>query len=347
MEEDRRARRFFVLLLAIATLLVALVIRPLAAALLLAAVLAGVLWPLYTRLARKLGGRRALSAGLFVLAIVLLLVGPVVGLATVLVREGDEGLRFVSQLARGDSVGHLLSRLPASMQSVARGALERIVDMDKMAENILGAGGGRAVATLWDAAWATGSLVFQAAMMLIALYFFLVEGDQILSWLDDALPLRPGQTRELAGEFKRVSLSVIVSALITAAVQALAALAGYAIGHVPHPIFFAALTFGAAFIPAIGAASVCLFAAAIVYLSGHPGWSLFLALWGLLVVGLVDNLLKPLLVKAGMEMRVGVVFFSLIGGLSAFGAIGIITGPLVVALFLTLIRMYRRDFAGS
>ena len=347
MEDDRRARRFFLFVLATAALLVAAVLRPLAGALLVAAVLAGVMWPLYARLAAKLRGRRALSAGLFVVAVGLVLVGPLVGLVTVLVKEGDEGLKFVSQIARGESVTQLLARLPHPLESVARQALARVLDMDQLAENILRASGGRAASTLWGAASATGSMIFQAAMMLIALYFFLVEGDQVLAWLDDALPLRPGQTRELFAEFKKVSLSVIVSAIITAAVQALAALLGYFIGRVPHPIFFAAVTFLVAFVPAIGAASVCIFAAAIVYLSGHPSWSLFLALWGIFVVGLVDNVLKPFLVKAGMEMRVGVVFFSLIGGLSAFGAIGLIIGPLAVALFLTLVRMYRRDFRGA
>jgi len=91
-------------------------------------------------------------------------------------------------------------------------------------------------------------------------------------------------------------------------------------------------------------AGVCLFAAGILYVTGHPYWSLFLALWGVVVVGLVDNVIKPLLIKAGMEMRSAVVFFSLIGGLAAFGAVGLVVGPLVVALFLALLRIYRRDF---
>jgi len=346
MEGDRRARRFFVLLLSFAALLVALVLRPLAEALLVAAALAGVLWPPYARLAAKLGGRRALSAGLYVGAVALVLVGPLVGTATFLLREGREGLKFVAQIARGEGVARLLSRLPHPLESLARQALDRVLDFDQLAASVLRASVGRAASTLWGAAWATGSMIFQSAMMLIALYFFLVEGDEVLSWFDDALPLRAGQTRELFAEFKRVSLSVIVSAVITAAAQAVAALVGYFIGHVPHPIFFAAVTFLVAFIPAVGAASACLVAAAVVYLSGHPSWSLFLALWGIFVVGLVDNILKPLLVKAGMEMRVGVVFFSLVGGLSAFGAIGLVTGPLAVALFLTLVRMYRRDFAA-
>jgi predicted PurR-regulated permease PerM len=113
---------------------------------------------------------------------------------------------------------------------------------------------------------------------------------------------------------------------------------------VPHPLFFAGVTFLAAFIPAVGAGTVCLVVALIVFLTGHPYAALFLAIWGLTIVGLVDNLVKPLLIKAGMQMNGAVVFFSLIGGLAAFGGVGLLLGPLIVSLLLALLRIYRRDF---
>jgi predicted PurR-regulated permease PerM len=72
--------------------------------------------------------------------------------------------------------------------------------------------------------------------------------------------------------------------------------------------------------------------------------AIFLALWGILVVGLVDNLVKPLLIKRGMEIHGAVVFFSLMGGLMAFGTIGLLLGPLVVAMFLALLHIYHRDY---
>ena len=168
-------------------------------------------------------------------------------------------------------------------------------------------------------------------MMLVALYFFLVEGDELVDWLDRVSPLRPGQTRELMTEFKRVTYAVIVSTVITAAVQAAAAVVGYLIARVPNPIFFGGLTFFVAFIPAVGAASVCLVAAGLLFVTGHPYAALFLAIWGVVVVGLVDNVVKPYLIKAGMQLRGGVVFFALIGGLGAFGTVGLLIGPLVVA----------------
>src|SRR4051812_32444797 len=126
MEDDHRARRFFLVLLAIATLLVAIVIRPLASALLVAAVLAGAVWPLHACLANKAGGRRGLSAGLLVFALALVVVGPLVALASVLLREGDAGLKFVSEIAGGDSASRLLSRLPQSLETLAREALARL-----------------------------------------------------------------------------------------------------------------------------------------------------------------------------------------------------------------------------
>jgi predicted PurR-regulated permease PerM len=342
--DDRTARRFFVLLLALTTIAVWLVVRPLASALFLAAVLAGMIAPLHVRLTAGLGGRPRLAASIVVLALIVVLTGPLVALAAFLLKEGNEALTFVAEVVRGETVSRLVAKLPGSLEGIVGDAIARLRDLNRILQAQLSSQGGKAMGAVWAAVSATGSVLFAAAMMLIALFFFLVQGGELVAWLDDTSPLRPGQTRELLAEFKKVSFSVIASSVITSGVQAAAALLGFFITRVPHPIFFAAVTFFVAFIPALGAASVCLLAAGILYLTGHPYWSLVLALWGVVVVGLVDNVIKPLLINAGMEMRSAVVFFSLIGGLAAFGAIGLIVGPLVVALFLALLRIYRRDF---
>jgi predicted PurR-regulated permease PerM len=342
--DDRTARRFFLVLLLGATLLLAVVARPLGSALFVAAVLAGAMEPLHRWLASRGRGRPRLAAGLLVVTAGLLLAGPLVGLAAFLVKEGNEALKFVSEAVRGQSVAQLIARLPDTFERPVTQALGGLLDVDQMVESQISARGGRAVAVVWSGLSATGSVLFGVAMTLIGLYFFLVEGGALVGWLDEVLPLRTGYTRELLAEFRKVSYAVIVSTVITAGVQSLAALAGYLISRMPHPVFFAVVTFFVAFVPAAGAASVCLFSAAILYVTGHSGWSLFLALWGLVVVGLVDNLVKPLLIRAGMEIRGAVVFFALLGGLGAFGPVGLLIGPLAVALFLALVRIYLRDF---
>jgi predicted PurR-regulated permease PerM len=348
-DRERVARRFFTVLLIASTVLVALVARPLATALFLAAVLAGSLWPLQMPLARALGRRRSWAAVLLCLGVVVLILGPLVAFSTFLVKEIAEAVKWISETFRSEGVEGLRGHLPDALDR----ALTRVIDwlsaqsggdLDATVQRQVTAQGGKAVVAVSAAVSATGSLLFQATMMVIALYFFLVQGDEVVAWLDRIAPLPPGQTKELLAEFKKVTYAVIVSTIITAGVQALAALVGYLIARVPNPVFFSGLTFFIAFIPAIGAAAVCLAAAVLLFFTGHPYMALFLAIWGVVVVGLVDNVVKPYLIKAGMELRGAVVFFALIGGLGAFGTVGLLLGPLVVAAFLALIRMYERDF---
>ncbi|HEY1088270.1 MAG TPA: AI-2E family transporter, partial [Archangium sp.] len=151
---------------------------------------------------------------------------------------------------------------------------------------------------------------------------------------------------QLLRAVNQVSRSVIKSEVVTAAVQSAVALVGYLIAKVPNPVFFTAVTFIIAFIPAIGAGSVCFAAAVLMLVTGHPYAALFLGIWALTAVALVDNFLKPFLIKDEVNLHGAIVFFALLGGLAAFGAIGLLIGPLAVALLLSVIKMYRRDYQG-
>lgn len=334
MVSDTVARRFFLFLVIATTVLVAVVIRPIASSLLIAAVLAGVLWPVHRQLAKYTRNRRAPAAGLLVFGVVVLMLGPLVGLSAFVVNEASEGIRFITGIVRDERVIEFIERLPEPMRDAAADALERLPQAHAAA----------AAAAGWAAVVATGQFFFHTALMLIALFFLFIQGDALVHWLDHVLPLRPGQTRELLADFKKVSYALVTSSLITAGVQTAAALVGFLIARVPHPVFFGTITFFCALIPAIGAASVCLFAALILLVTGHPYMALFLAIWGVTVVGVSDNVVKPLILKHGMQMPGAVVFFALLGGLTAFGLIGLLLGPLIISLFVALLRMYERDF---
>jgi predicted PurR-regulated permease PerM len=343
------ARRFFFLLLAAVSVLFAIVARPIASALFLGAVLAGVLWPAHRWLSARLRGRRSLSAGIFIAAVLTVLVAPTVAFSAFAVQQGSQGIKFISKTMHSEGAAGLVNRLPSPLAHWTNRALDRLSpdgeqELIASVQDKVGAQGGKAAMAVGATLSATGSFLFQVAMMLIALFFFLLDGDKLVAWLDELSPLPKGQTHELLIEFKQVSFAVLLSSIITSGVQAVAALAGFLIGSVPHPIFFAGVTFFVAFIPAVGAASVCLVAAVLLLVMGHPYAALFLAVWGIVVVGLVDNLVKPLLIKVGMRMNGAVVFFALVGGLAAFGGVGLLLGPLVVALFLSLLRMYQRDY---
>lgn len=336
--------RFFLALMLVAALLVALVIKPVIKELLLAVVLAGVLWRPQQWLSKRLRGKRGLAAGLLTFAVVALLLGPVTTLATFIIRDGADGVRFVSEAVHSDEVAALVDNLPASARDVVKDTLAAMPrDLEDLSGYMDGYGE-EAATTVGKALAATGSVVLHTVLMLIALFFLLVRGDELVRWLDSISPLASGQTFEVLATFRKVSVAVIASAVITAAVQAVAALIGFLITQVPNPYFFALVTFFLAFIPAIGAAVVCLFAALLLLVTGHPYMAAVLAVWGLVVVGLVDNLVKPLLIRRGLEIHGAIVFFSLIGGLAMFGAIGLLVGPLSVAFFLAVVRIYHRDY---
>ena len=334
------ARRFLLLLLVGSVLLVGAVAWPLASALLVAAVLGVVLAPLQERLARALRGRSKLAATLLVLALLVLVIAPLVALSAVVVNEVTAGVKFVVETVRGEGFEGLIHRLPAPLERLATEALSALGDVGQFIESNIGTQAGKAASAVGSALAATGVFVVQA------LFFLLVGGRELLAWVDEVSPLGSGRTRELIAEFRKVSYAVIVATLMSAGAQALAALIGYLVTRVPHPFFFAGLTFFAALVPG-GAPAVCIFAALVLLVNSHAYTALFLGIWALLVVSMVDNVVKPYVMKGDVEMHAGVLFFSLIGGLAAFGMTGLMLGPLAIALFLALLRIYRRDYGPA
>ena len=176
-----------------------------------------------------------------------LLIGPLIGMSAFVIKGAAAGVKFIQETVRGEGVTGLIERLPGPLDRYANEALARLGGLGQI-EPQLSAQGGKAASAVGTALVATGSLLFQGAMMLIALFFLLVGGDALLSWVDRVSALRRGQTREWLAEFKKVSSAVIVSTLITAGVQAAAALTGYLIAGMPHPIFFGVVTFFVAMI---------------------------------------------------------------------------------------------------
>lgn len=355
MTTDLAARRFLFVLIVGAIVLVSAVFFPLASALFLGAAFAAAFWRLNLKLASKLGKKhgRSAAAAIITAALVLLVLGPLFGLTVFLINEANAGLKFISETVRSEGTSGLLERLPDPLEKASRSLIERFAGgvsddddnkLNKVVEKQVAAQGGKAAGAVGAAVSATGSLLFLGAMMTIAFYCLLNEGEKLVAWLDANSPLRRGRTVELLTAVRQVSSSVLKSTLITSTVQAAVALVGYLIARVPYPLFFAAVTFFIAFIPAVGAGSVCLAAAGLLLLTGHQYMALFLAIWALTAVALIDNVIKPFLIKDEVHMHGAIVFFALLGGLAAFGAVGLLLGPVVVALLLELLRMYRSDF---
>src|SRR5438132_4377101 len=341
---ERTARWTIIILTVLALVLMAVIIRPFASALFVAAVLAGALHPWYRRFVLRLRGRRQLAATLVTVAVTLVVVIPVAWLTLVLAREAAAGVAYVRDTLRSEGTAGLVADLPMPLRSLARKVLEQLPQDQGQLQDLTGAQGGKAALAVGGMLTATWGVVVQMAMMLIAFFFLLMDGEDLVEWLSEVAPLPKGQTRELLSDFRKVSVTVMVSSAATAAFQAMAALVGYLLAHLPHAFFFAVVTFVVGLVPAVGAGAVALAAAAFLFLGGHPRAALFLAVWAIFAVGLADNFIKPYLMKGAVKLHGAVVFFALIGGVSVFGPIGILAGPLIVSFFLDVVRMWDSEF---
>jgi predicted PurR-regulated permease PerM len=319
-----------------------LMIAPFAAPLLVAAVLAGALYPWNERLAAALRGRRRAAAGLMTVAVLLAIVLPVAWLAVLALQQVGAGIDWVRQAVQSQGVAGLAEQLPEPLDAlVGRALTELPSDLERL-ESFAAEQSGRAAVLLGGFLSATGMLVLKTFLALVAFFFLLVDGPRLVRWLDEAVPLQRGQVAELLSDFRRATVAVLFSSLATAAVQSAAAFLGYLATRVPHATFFAIVTFLVALVPALGAAPVVVGVAILQLGTGSRVAGVALLAWAV-PVSLIDNLLRPVLLRRGLAVHPVVIFFTLLGGLAAFGPIGFLLGPLSLAFLLAVIRMFRRD----
>ncbi len=344
---DLRARRLLLALLLLALALTAVIVKPFWMAILMAAVLAAGLRGPMEWLARRMGGRRSGAAALLTLGVLLLAILPFAGLGAILVKHVLEGVDWVRTTIQSEGVWGLVERLPDFMQDAAHEVLRAFPQPQQQLQRIAGAQGGQAAAAVGGALAATGTALFQVTMMLIALFFLLVDGARLVDWIDARVPLRPGQLRALLEDFRQTSVSVLVSSLGTAAIQTAVAVVGYAIARAPNVLFLALATFVLALVPAVGGSVMVVGVALLLLATGHPLAGGFLAIWGIAVVSLSDNVARPYLLKGGMALHGGLVFFALLGGLAVFGAIGLVLGPMILTFLVAVLRLYRRELEAE
>jgi predicted PurR-regulated permease PerM len=344
MVTARTARVVLVLLGILAVVLLVEILLPFAFSLFVAAVLAGALAPWMARLAAAMGGRRSPAALLLTVGVLLALVGPISALGALVVPQVQSGLAWLRHALRGATLEQAVERVPEVLQPIAHSLQQAIPSSLERLQEIVAAEGGRAAAVLGNLLSATGSFLLHSAIMLIALYFLLVDGPALVDWLNGAIPLKRGQVSELLREFRRVTVTVLVSTIAVGGVQSLLALLGYVIAGVPNPLFFGMVTFVFSLVPALGATVVVVAVGVVMIAIGHTGAGIFLVAYGVGVVSLIDNVLKPIFIRGAVPIHGAVIFFALLGGLAAFGPVGFLIGPLSVTFLVAVVRMYGRDF---
>lgn len=334
-EEAARFDRVLVAVAAVAlVLLAARVLLPLFAPLIFAAWTASILGPLAARVTRLARGRAAVGAGVSVLLVLSLFVP--VGL--VLVSLGTSVVAFVRQVSSSPAVHSALVSLVSSegASETPWTSPERLVELARThgmtawqaARGVAGAG-----------AWA----VIVGLIYFITLFELLVSGPAMWRWAQEHLPLERRTMERLAGAFLETGRGLIVGAGLTALVQAVLATTAYAALGVPRAVVLGAITYVAAFVPAVGTAVVWGPVAVGLALQGEHTRAIILALVGALGVSSIDNLVRPLLQRWGgkLDLPAFLLLLAAFGGLSAFGPIGLVVGPLSLRMTREVLAIAR------
>lgn len=188
------------------------------------------------------------------------------------------------------------------------------------------------------------------ALVLLSMYFFYVEGEEIVDQLSILSPLPKRYDAEFRERFKDVIDATFRGQLFTGLAQGLMTGVGLAIARVPGAGFWGAVAALLSLIPMVGAAAVWVPAAIYLAISasmGNSAWwqAIFLALWGAIPVSLVDNVVRPWAMRGKAQLPAIPLLFAVLGGMQAFGFVGLVIGPLVFSFLMAIIDIYKRTFS--
>ena len=191
-----------------------------------------------------------------------------------------------------------------------------------------------------------GQALFGAFLSLLGLFYFLKDGAKLKRWMFSLVPLAPEYKEEILREIRVVTNSVIEGTLIVAIIQGVAAGIGFAIFGIPNPIFWASLVVLFTPIPIIGTWLVVLPAVAYLFFIGNTALSIGLLVWSVILVNVIYNTIAPELMHRGNDIHPYVILLSILGGISFFGPIGFLVGPLIAALLFSLFTIYPSFMLG-
>jgi len=343
MREQTHQARWIGILAAtgIALYLCWLMLRPFITVLEWAVVLVIVFYPIHKRLARKIQ-RRGLSALLSSLLVIVVIVLPLVLLTMALTKE----------------IAGVVQDLPAQLTQLMDPNAAIVGRVSRWIHDHAGVDGWLPQAFLVDQLKIAGasllgqsvgllgnivSSVVKAFFVIITMYYLFRDGDKIVRALPGALPLSNLQSKAILERVSQVVSASVYGVVTIAMLQGLLGGLAFWLLGVPSPVLWAVLLAFVCMIPIAGSFLVWLPASIYLVLGGHWTKGLLLIVWGTLVISTVDNFLRPKLMKDQTRLHELFVFFSVLGGMSVFGLLGIVLGPVVLAITLGLLDIFKPD----
>jgi predicted PurR-regulated permease PerM len=347
MSDNTVQRGFFFALLFAVTLAFLWLIRGFLQPIFWAVALGIVVFPMHAWVESRFGTRRSFAAFASVLLVVLIVILPLVGIAAAVTTEAA-GL--VQRLNTG---GLQLEGLVTEAQErlpIVVAALERLgIDPARLESQLSEAAvtvsrfiASRALSIGQD----TIRITLFFFLMLYLLFFFLRDGTRLLEGLVRALPLGDERERHLLERFAEVSRATIKGTVVVGIVQGTIGGVAFAVLGIGAPVLWGVVMALLSILPAVGPSLVWMPAAIILLVNGEIVGGIALLAVGLLVIGFIDNLLRPILVGRDTRMPDYLILLSTLGGLAGFGLAGIIIGPIIAAFFLSIWQMAEAEIGA-
>jgi predicted PurR-regulated permease PerM len=322
-------------------------IRSFLLGILLAAIFSALAAPLYQRIERLVRGRRRLASVLTLLVLVVVVIAPLLAIlgivATQAFHVADAARPWVeSQLAHP---GRLFDRLHG-LPGADRLEPYRAEVLTKASEAV-GKMGGFLVGSLSALTRGTIAFSLQLGFVLYTMFFFLVDGREILARIRSFLPLDDTHAQRLLDRFVSVTRATLKGTILIGLAQGTLAGVGFAVAGIDGAVFWGTVMTFLSVLPGIGTAIIWLPASAVLLAGGRVWAAVLLGVWCGAIVGSIDNVMKPRLVGRDTKMHPLFIFLGTLGGISLFGVVGFLLGPIVAALFVTVWEIWGERATGD
>jgi predicted PurR-regulated permease PerM len=344
-----RVQKFTIVALALAvTIVFAMLIWNFVLALLLAAVFSGAAYPAYCKVLAWLRGRRGMAAGLTLVTLLLIVFLPMLILLNLVATQAYELSQAVIPWMEAQMQGthDLQLRLPDWVPFREAIPITGPEAAAKMGE-LVGKAGGVLVSGLSAATMGTAAFFLRFFVLLYAMFYFLKEGPELAAKVLDTAPLPRAAKVALVEKGLSVTRATIKGTLVIGLIQGALGGLSFAVAGIEGAAFWGALMAVASVIPSVGTAIVWVPAVTYLFLTGDTTVGIALTLWNALIVGSVDNLLRPVLVGGDTQMPDILILVSTLGGLGVMGIPGLVVGPVIAALFVTMWDIYSITFQDS
>ncbi|MBI2120053.1 MAG: AI-2E family transporter [Parcubacteria group bacterium] len=302
----------------------------------LAAILSVLLHPFYAKILEVCRGKKNIAAVLVIGITLMFVAAPLYFLGTQIFHESRE--LYLNSQANNYSGAHFLETVNVSIERPMKEVFPNFsLDLSAHVQKFIDV----VSENLGPLVSGTAFAVFGIFLVIVSLFFFLKEGEQFVKLLTKISPLDDKYDWEILRKMQRTINSVLRGTLFIALVQGFLVGMGLFIFGVPNAALWGTVGAITALIPGIGTAIVTVPSILYLLLIGSKTAALGLFLWGALLVGLIDNLLAPVLYSKGIEVHPLFVLFSVLGGLSFFGPMGLLFGPVILSAFLALLHIYR------